>query len=68
MLIFGYYILFFHYPFNSYDWYFPTIWLAGILTIGLVIDILLDRFGILGNCSSRDADWGFDRTLSFSGF
>ena len=48
MLIFGYYILFFHYPFNSYDWYYPTIWLAGILTIGLVIDILLDRFRISG--------------------
>ena len=43
MLIFGYYIISFHHPFNSPLWYYPTIWLAGILTLGLVGDIILER-------------------------
>jgi hypothetical protein len=46
ILIFAYYLIFYQYPFNSSVWYYPTIWLAGLLTIGLVIDHLLDQFQI----------------------
>jgi len=49
MMIFGYYIIFFHYPFNSPLWYYPTIWLAGLLAIGLVIDRMLDNFRLSAN-------------------
>lgn len=49
VLIFGYYIIFFHHPFNSPLWYYPTIWLAGILTLGLVIDMILERFRLPEN-------------------
>ena len=48
-LILTYYIIFFHYPFNAPLWYYPTIWLAGLLTIGLVIDILFDSFRLSSN-------------------
>jgi hypothetical protein len=49
MLIFSYYIFFYHYPFNSFDWYYPTIWLAGLLTIGLAIDVIVEKFRISEN-------------------
>ena len=49
MMIFGYYIIFFHYPFNSPLWYYPTIWLAGLLTIALAIDMMLDYFQLPEN-------------------
>jgi len=46
ILIFGYYLVYYQYPFNTSVWYYPTIWLAGLLTIGIVIDTLLEQFRI----------------------
>jgi hypothetical protein len=53
LLIFGYYIFVFHYPFNANLSYYQTIWLAGLLTLGLVIDTLLDQFRFPGGLLSQ---------------
>jgi hypothetical protein len=49
LALFAYYLLIFHYPFNSSVWYYPTIWLAGLLTLGLAAEVLLDRLRMPGD-------------------
>jgi hypothetical protein len=51
--ILGFYLLCFQYPFNSVLWYYPTIWLAGILTISLVVDRLLNLFRVSSSLFNR---------------
>jgi hypothetical protein len=43
MAVFAYYVVVFHHPFNSSLWYYPTIWLASLLTLGLVVDLVLKQ-------------------------
>jgi hypothetical protein len=38
-----YYIIYYHEPFNLYVWYYPTIWLGGLLAIGIIVDWLLSE-------------------------
>lgn len=46
MVVFAYYLVGFHYPFNSSLWYYPTIWLASLLTFGLMVDLVLKQLRV----------------------